>query len=504
MVDKNFIFLAGLHRSGTSLLHEIIREHTEVSGFSNTGVPKDEGQHLQTIYEPAKSFGGPGKFVFNQMAYMNESHPLATEECSEAIFTQWRKYNNLSSNYFIEKSPPNLIRTRYLQKIFPNSKFIIILRHPIAVAYATQKWSNTSIKSLIEHSIRAYEIFLEDLEYLDTVYIIRYEEFISEPQETVNSIFKFLNLDSIEIHHQIKKDINEKYFSMWKQSRKTLLNKILFRVTPKLEKRANSVGYSIKDYTKLVDVSWLGAHKKINTIDQKEVQITHDTKKKQSLHFLHISKTGGTAIKYAIRQHPVVEQYIIHLHPHNFRLNHVPIGEKVIFFLRDPIHRFVSGFYSRQRQGQPRYFSPWNTNEKIAFEKFDTPNQLALALSSANEEERKWAQFAMNNIQHIKDSYWNWFDNEDYFKSRLSDILFIGFQEQLKEDFKIIQSILGLSNYTELPTDDIQAHRNPKYLDKTIENAALNNLKDWYKKDYQFITLCKQFIKDHYFGQIWK
>ncbi len=502
MVDKKFIFLAGLHRSGTSLLHEIIREHPEVSGFSNTNVPEDEGQHLQTIYEPAKSFGGPGKFAFNQMAYMDESHPLATNKYAEAIFTQWSGYYDLSSNYLIEKSPPNLIRTRYLQKLFPNSKFIIILRHPIAVAYATQKWSSTSIKSLIEHSIRAYEIFLEDFEYLYTVYIIRYEEFVSEPQKTVDSIFKFLNLDSIEIHHQVKKDINEKYFSMWKHSRKDLFNKILFRVTPKLEKRANKIGYSIKDYAKQVELSWLGAHNKIKTINQKEIQITYGEHNKLPIHFLHISKTGGTAIKYAIRQHPATEQYIIHLHPHNFRLSHVPIGEKVIFFLRDPISRFVSGFYSRQRQGQPRYFSPWSTNEKIAFEKFDTPNQLALALSSINIEERQCAQFAMKHIQHIKDPYWNWFGNEDYFKSRLSDILFIGFQEQLKEDFKVLKSIIGLSHNTELPTDDVQAHRNPKQLNGTMENMAVTNLKIWYKNDYTFISLCKQFIEDHYFSQI--
>jgi hypothetical protein len=92
MKNNQFIFLGGLHRSGTSLLHEIIREHPKISGFSGTGVPEDEGQHLQTIYKPAKAFGGPGRFAFSKRAHMNEFHPLATEENAKAVFQQWSTY----------------------------------------------------------------------------------------------------------------------------------------------------------------------------------------------------------------------------------------------------------------------------------------------------------------------------------------------------------------------------------------------------------------------------
>ncbi len=46
-------------------------------------------------------------------------------------------------------------------------------------------------------------------------------------------------------------------------------------------------------------------------------------------------------------------------------LRNITEGEGIIFFLRDPTSRFVSGFYSRQRQGQPRYYSPWSSDEKI-------------------------------------------------------------------------------------------------------------------------------------------
>ena len=69
---------------------------------------------------------------------MNEYQALATEETAEAILEQWEQYYDKKRVYYIEKSPPNLIRTQFLQKLYPNSKFVVILRHPLAVVYATQ------------------------------------------------------------------------------------------------------------------------------------------------------------------------------------------------------------------------------------------------------------------------------------------------------------------------------------------------------------------------------
>ena len=63
-MEHRFVFLAGLHRSGTTLLARLLAAHPEVSGFSGTGVPADEGQHLQTVYPAAKVYGGPGRFGF--------------------------------------------------------------------------------------------------------------------------------------------------------------------------------------------------------------------------------------------------------------------------------------------------------------------------------------------------------------------------------------------------------------------------------------------------------
>ncbi len=260
-MDNEFIFIAGLHRSGTSVLHEIIRSHKEITGFHNTGVPEDEGQHLQSVYKPASAFGGPGRFAFNPKAYMDDSHPLATQANRRTIINQWGKYLDFSCKYIVEKSPPNLIRTRFIQKIFPNSRFIVIFRHPVAISYATKKWTFNPIIRLIDHAIYAYETFLKDMPYLQSVYILRYEDFVRNPQNKINEIFDYLGLSPVKIERSISPNINEKYFSMWEKDRNKLLNKILWGIGGKLKKyeaRANRLGYSLYDYNNLIAMQWYG------------------------------------------------------------------------------------------------------------------------------------------------------------------------------------------------------------------------------------------------------
>jgi hypothetical protein len=221
---------------------------------------------------------------------------------------------------------------------------------------------------------------------------------------------------------------------------------------------------------------------------------------KQIVHFLHIGKTGGTAVKYAVRHYATGSHYKLFLHPHGVTLKDVPQGDAVVFFLRDPISRFVSGFYSRQRQGRPRYFTQWSPEEQTAFEEFSTPEQLAAALDSTDPVKKGRAESAMRSIEHVRDSFWRWFESESYFRSRLSDVFFVGSQECLAEDFSILKSRLGLPDTAVLPDDDVIAHRNPGDLDRTLGDEAIASLERWYEDDYQFMQLCKELIAEENLG----
>lgn len=209
---------------------------------------------------------------------------------------------------------------------------------------------------------------------------------------------------------------------------------------------------------------------------------------KKIVHFLHIGKTGGSSIKYALgggRTYST-KDYLIILHKHWFKMDGVLPGEKLFFFVRDPITRFVSGFYSRKRKGMPKTYDEWSESEKRAFNKFTNANSLAESISTREGVK------AMNSIAHVRDSYWDWFKSKEYFLSRVDDILFVGSQENLNQDFEKLKKVLGLPASLELPQDKVNMHKNPDPdTDKRLSLQANRNLREWYSRDYDFLQLLK-------------
>ena len=214
-------------------------------------------------------------------------------------------------------------------------------------------------------------------------------------------------------------------------------------------------------------------------------------KKRAKVHLLHVGKTGGTAVKHAFKSSGSKANRLIVLHPHSTTLRNIPEGEGVIFFLRDPLSRFESGFLSRQRQGRPRYFSPWNPGEEAAFTRFETPNGLALAIDSSNEVLRGEAIKAMRSIQHVRSHYRDWFESQAYVLERANDIFFVGFQESLVGDFERLKAELGLPMEASLPEDNVIAHKRPTSVAEPLEAHARQNLMRWYADDLKFLDFCK-------------
>ena len=213
---------------------------------------------------------------------------------------------------------------------------------------------------------------------------------------------------------------------------------------------------------------------------------------KPQLHFLHIGKTGGTAIRHALQEHHSSGNYQLVMHSHPTTLRDVPAGEGVVFFLRDPVSRFVSGFWSRFRKGRPRYDVQWTENEERAFTQFETPLQLATALGSESDRQRHDAETAMSGINHVRFRYADWLVSIAELEKRKSDIFFIGFQESLVADFKKLVPRLGIDLSLELPGDKDAAHRTPSHLKQELSEEARENLMRWYAEDYELLDYCKQ------------
>jgi len=238
MNGLKYVFVCGLQRSGTTVLAHNIGKMKDCTGFENTGVVMDEGQYLQDIYPLESAFGGVGKFGFAPQAHLTEESSLLTPANVSRLHQSWEVHWERDKTIRVEKTPSNLLKTRFLQAAFPNAYFIVIKRHPVPVSLASQKWSQTPLHNLFEHWLRCHEIFDGDKERLTRLYEVSYEDFVRNPKKQLSAIAYFLGTEpSDSLGSEVTDVYDKQYFARWDQMLRSSRFKSYYRCVARMYER---------------------------------------------------------------------------------------------------------------------------------------------------------------------------------------------------------------------------------------------------------------------------
>ncbi len=208
------VFVVGSNKSGTSLLYLLLSLHPELSpirSFRDRPLgPKrratlhlhdygfGEGQKIPDILPKLRPGEGVNQFAAPPYVARHRLTEADVEpDDRPRLEAAYRNAMTEPLRRLCEKSPPNLIRTRYLQAVFPDACFVAITRRPYTNIAATAKrhtkWG--TLHDMATHWARGYSLFLDDRPHLRRCLVISYESLVTDVWSTMREIFSHCEID---------------------------------------------------------------------------------------------------------------------------------------------------------------------------------------------------------------------------------------------------------------------------------------------------------------------
>ena len=221
------VFIIGCGRSGTTILGETLSKHSKIKYLN-------ERRDLWHKHYPE----------FNIWESKTNNPKLIAKKCDVSekrnlnlrkLFFKLRVLN--SSKILLEKLPINSFRLRFLEKSFPEAKYIYLTRNGLEVSKSIEKkikkgkwFTGAKFKLLVQHykedfsdksnlskamyewklSISESDKFFRKLNK-DKFIHLSYEDFVEHTESSIIKIFKFLELEaSNDFLNTISRDIKRR------------------------------------------------------------------------------------------------------------------------------------------------------------------------------------------------------------------------------------------------------------------------------------------------------
>jgi hypothetical protein len=186
--SRPWIFIIGCNNSGTTLLYEMLGLHSEITLLPH------EGQYLTRLL-PLPATAGCPRVWTERLDVFRLTEEDDGVDGDRLVFDWVSQAERPLRRLIAEKSPPNTLRSRWLQKVFPAAAFIAIVRSGYAVAEGVRRRQGYDLERCAQHWSLANHLMLEDAERLERFLLVRYEDLLGDFTGVAESIATFLQID---------------------------------------------------------------------------------------------------------------------------------------------------------------------------------------------------------------------------------------------------------------------------------------------------------------------
>lgn len=189
--DTNLIFIVGLPRSGTTLIHQIISSHSKVFGAGELSILGDFFNKKMKDEVFIKKFFDKNTFNSNE-----------TQKLSNEILSLFKQFN--SQKIILDKMPLNYKWIGFIKILFPNAKIIHCKRNLKDTALSIYKnmfegnalpWTYNE-----DYLVNYINLYIDLMDFWHSsipgyIYDCEYEQLVDNQEEEIHKILQFCNLE---------------------------------------------------------------------------------------------------------------------------------------------------------------------------------------------------------------------------------------------------------------------------------------------------------------------
>lgn len=185
--DKQYVFIVGAPRSGTTLLNSIVKSHSQISGFDfETQLFSYKNRFNFDAYN-----GNFERSEWEQLIDRSDNIVQLMDVMHEDFFSQ--------SSWVVEKTPQHVNHIGFLIEKFPNCRVINIIRDGRDCFCSGRKAGNIpqakEISDYARYWIKCIRSRLSLGENSDNVIDVHYEGLVENPRLEIERLMTFIGLE---------------------------------------------------------------------------------------------------------------------------------------------------------------------------------------------------------------------------------------------------------------------------------------------------------------------